>query len=608
MPKEANKKDEASREHADEQEAQRQCLAFINRISIALNSASDLQSILQIVTEELTREIGVTQCVVAVFDERRENLNVIVEHLAPGATPALGMKIPVRDKAFVERILGLEDPLAIADVQQDPLPASVREALLQRGTYSLLLVPLKVRGEAMSFIALEATGAPRPFTAREIELVSAIANIMAGALARVPLYKESRRRLEELLLLSEISHLIISTLDYKEVLTRIMQGVYRVLGLETCSLLLLDEESGALIFRASAGDSEGARKAMGLKVPVERSIAGRVLQEGRTLVVPDVYEEPHFYQEIDDITDFTTHSLLGVPLLTKEGAIGVIEAVNKPGGFAAEDIRLLESVAASAAVAIQNARLHEDLRLQLEELQHTQAQLIQAAKLAAIGELTAGLAHELNNPLTSVLGFASLLLKQTADDDPAKKDLAVIVSETSRARDIVRRLMDFARQSESCRQQADLNLVVQETLALIHQRLEKRGILLEESYAPDLPWLRLDVCHIRQALFNLITNAYQAMPQGGKLHVSTTRQEDRVAVRIADTGVGIPPEHLELIFDPFFTTRPVGQGVGLGLSVSLGIVQSHGGSIEVESTVGQGSVFTIWLPIESVEKDDPGPS
>ncbi len=604
--KEAEEEYEEGRERADvlKQEAQRQCLVFINRVSVALNSARDLKSILQIVTEELGRVIGVTQCVVAVFDERQENLTVIAEHLPPGTIPVLGMKIPVENKALAERILSIGEPLAITDLEHDPLLAGMREALIRRGTRSLLLVPLRVREEAMSFVALETAVTPRPFTVKDIELARTVANLMAGALERVPLYEESRRRLEELMLLSEISHLVTSTLDYKEVLARIMQGVYRVLGLESCSLLLMDEESDALIFRASVGDSEEARRAIGLKVPVEESIAGRALQEERIILVSDVRQETYFYRGIDDATDFTTRSVLGVPLLTKEGAIGVIEAVNKPDGFSAGDIRLVESVAASATVAIQNARLHEDLRIQLEELKRTQAQLIQAAKLAAIGELTAGVAHELNNPLTAVLGFASLLLKQTADDDPAKKDLTTIVSEAARARDIVGRLMGFARQAKPCRQRTDLSLTVRETLDLIRQHLEKQGIVLEESYAPDLPWLRLDISNMKQVIFNLVTNAYQAMPHGGKLSVSTTRQGEGVAVCIADTGVGIPPEYLDRIFDPFFTTRPVGQGTGLGLSVSLGIVQSHGGSIEVESTAGQGSVFTIWLPIEGVEEDD----
>ncbi len=245
------KEDGKSREYADalKQEAQRQCLAFINRISIALNSARDLQSILRIVTEELTRAIEVTQCAVAVFDERRENLTIIAEHLIPGTTPALGMKMPMKNKSLIEHILNIREPVAITEVQRDPLLDGAREALIRRGTRSLILVPLRVRDEAMSFIALKTTGTSRPCMTREVELTHTVANLMAGALERVPLYEDSRR-LEELMLLSEIGHLITSTLDYKEVLTRIRQGVYRVLGLETCSLLLMDEESKALIFRA----------------------------------------------------------------------------------------------------------------------------------------------------------------------------------------------------------------------------------------------------------------------------------------------------------------------------------------------------------------------
>jgi len=243
-------------------------------------------------------------------------------------------------------------------------------------------------------------------------------------------------------------------------------------------------------------------------------------------------------------------------------------------------------------------RLYLDLETRLVELRETQSQLIQSAKLAAVGELAAGVAHELNNPLTSIMGFSNLLLWDAAPDDAMREDLETIVSEANRARTIVRNLLTFARQVESYPENSDLNQVLQETLALVRRHIESDGIEVVEQYAPDLPTLRLDVGRMKQVFLNLINNAHQAMAQGDRLFISSQQEGEELVVRIRDTGRGIPEEHRGQIFEPFFTTKPVGQGTGLGLSVSLGIVHDHGGRIEVESQVGQGSTFTVWLPIQ----------
>ena len=232
-----------------------------------------------------------------------------------------------------------------------------------------------------------------------------------------------------------------------------------------------------------------------------------------------------------------------------------------------------------------------------EELRRTQAQLVQSARMAAVGELAAGVAHELNNPLTPVLGLAEFVLRKDCLDDAARKDLTIIVAEARRAREIVLNLLDFARQTEPNRQQADINQLVRETMALIRSHLESNGIVVEEHYDPGLPLLLLDTTRLKQVWFNLFVNALQAMPQGGRLVVTTERQDGNVVVRVADTGVGIPVGVLPHIFEPFYTTRPVGQGTGLGLSVSLGIVRDHEGAIEVDSREGKGTTFTVWLPI-----------
>ncbi len=232
-----------------------------------------------------------------------------------------------------------------------------------------------------------------------------------------------------------------------------------------------------------------------------------------------------------------------------------------------------------------------------EELRRTQAQLVQSARMAAVGELAAGVAHELNNPLTPVLGLAEFVLKKDCLDDAARRDLTIIAAEARRAREIVLNLLDFARQAEPNRQQADVNQIVRETMALIRSHLESNGVAVEEHYDPGLPLLLLDTTRLKQVWFNLFVNALQAMPHGGRLAVTTGRQGGHVVVRVADTGVGIPVDVLPHVFEPFYTTRPVGQGTGLGLSVSLGIIRDHEGSIEVDSREGEGTTFAVWLPV-----------
>jgi signal transduction histidine kinase len=269
---------------------------------------------------------------------------------------------------------------------------------------------------------------------------------------------------------------------------------------------------------------------------------------------------------------------------------------------------LIEALAAPAATALENARLYQDLQGRLEELDRSQAQLVRAARLAAVGELAAGVAHELNNPLTAVLGFAELLLERAGTNGADRGRLEAILRRASQARDIVAKLLSFSQQMARYRRPLDLNQVVRESLSLIRLRLEARGVTVVEQYALDLPILLLDERCMTQVVFNLANNALEAMPDGGTLTISTERQGQDAILRLADTGTGIAPEHLPRIFEPFFTTRPVGEGAGLGLAVSLGCVQDHGGWIEVESQLGQGSTFTVWLPLEAQSGAEPPPS
>jgi two-component system NtrC family sensor kinase len=285
----------------------------------------------------------------------------------------------------------------------------------------------------------------------------------------------------------------------------------------------------------------------------------------------------------------------------------------------------LSAMAQPAAIAIENAQLYKDLQDRMEELKRTQAQLIQSARLAAIGELAAGVAHEINNPLTGIMGFTRLLLQEVDDDAPIKEDLQIIDREAARTKDIVRGLLDFASQRETRLEPADVNEIVRSTVTLVRHQAKGARVTIKESYDENLPLVSLDAEQIKQVFLNIITNAIQAMPKGGELKVVTAYWPqarspelvearspalakgidgaDCVVVEFHDSGTGISVENLPRIFDPFFTTKTVDQGTGLGLSISHGIVERHGGRIEVKSEVGQGSTFTVMLPVAEGQRE-----
>ena len=244
----------------------------------------------------------------------------------------------------------------------------------------------------------------------------------------------------------------------------------------------------------------------------------------------------------------------------------------------------------------------QELQARISAQREAEARLIQAAKLAAVGEMAAGVAHELNNPLTSVVGFTELALDELPIDSTVRSDLELVLKEARRARSVVRRLLDFARQAETMRVKADINEIVDDVLVLTKHLMQTNNVQPVVKLGKNLAWASVDRNQIKQVVINLVNNALYAMPQGGRLEVETEEQSrysrQWLTLSIRDNGIGIPPENMERIFEPFFTTRGDRGGTGLGLSVTYGIVTDHGGMIEVESQVRVGSTFVVWLPLD----------
>jgi len=254
--------------------------------------------------------------------------------------------------------------------------------------------------------------------------------------------------------------------------------------------------------------------------------------------------------------------------------------------------------------------LEQRVEQRTKELRVAQAEAARGEKLASVGLLASGIAHELNNPLTGILTFSTLLRKKMPDGSTDAEDLDLIIQETKRCAGIIRRLLDFAREKKPEKKFADLNDIIEETERLIERPAHLRDIEIRKELDRTLPSVWVDADQIKQVVMNILVNAQQAIEQKGTITVRTglapepMRADPKappvrmVEIAITDTGSGIPEKNLERIFDPFFTSKEVGKGTGLGLSVSHGIVRAHGGLIEVESVVGEGSTFRIYLPLE----------
>jgi signal transduction histidine kinase/HAMP domain-containing protein len=283
-------------------------------------------------------------------------------------------------------------------------------------------------------------------------------------------------------------------------------------------------------------------------------------------------------------------------LYRKNRLLGAVRVSDKEGLFTEEDGKILTILANHIAVAMENAELYSDLHDKIVELKDTQEQLIQAAKLAAIGELASNVAHEINNPLTSILGFAELAREEN-DMENIKNNLNIIEQESMRAREIVQQLLGFARKKPLNLKEININEVLKEVVVLTSSQARMHKVVLSEKYE-ELPLTVADADQLKQVFLNVVNNAVAAMSGGGTLTINTVRVRDYALIEFRDTGSGISKEVLNRIFEPFFSTKKE-QGTGLGLSISYRIIQAHGGKIEVESVEGEGTVFTVRIPLKT---------
>lgn len=389
------------------------------------------------------------------------------------------------------------------------------------------------------------------------------------------------QRLDSYRRLVDIARDLASTLDLDTLLYRIVTAAAEIADAEAGSILLYDGTARQLYFQVATNIDQPTMR--GLIVPLDNSIAGWIVNNRKTVRIEDAHSDERFFRDVEQMTGFQTNSLMGVPLITKEKVVGVLEVLNKNGGkFTDQDENLLLVLGAQAAVAIENARLFQQ------------------------SDLISEFVHELRTPLASLSTATYLLLRPEISQEQREQIIYNIHNETLRLNTLASSFLDLAR-LESGRVQFhktrfSVNDLIYECKDIMQSKADETKIQLRVETSESLPLLEADRDKIKQALLNLLSNAIKYNRANGSVIVSAEAAEKEIAVTVQDTGIGIPEDALPHLFEKFYRVREHesrASGTGLGLSISRQIVQGHNGSLEVKSKAGVGTAFILRLPLSS---------
>ncbi|NWG01374.1 MAG: GAF domain-containing protein [Syntrophaceae bacterium] len=393
--------------------------------------------------------------------------------------------------------------------------------------------------------------------------------------------------------LRAFSKAMVTILDLQTLAKRIIETITQTMGVEKASLFLLNEERGGY----SLFESKNIIMADSISYLPKSDPLPDYLQKIGEIIVREELMKGANISEINEVIKKMTllEAEVSIPFISKGQLIGMVNLSHKFNRdiYSHEDIELLSTLANQTAVAVENARLYEDLK-------KSKSYIRRADRLASLGTLTAGLAHEIRNPLVAIKTLTQLLPERLDDEEFRNNFLQIASGEVDRIASLVNELLDFARPSDPKLDLEDVNNILDGMILLVSTETKKKQIAINKNYASGLPPVQVDREQIKQVFLNILLNAIDATQENGTIEVKTRSfikpgGEPYVQIEFSDTGSGIPEEYLEDIFNPFFTTKSTGSG--LGLSISNQIVQDHRGYIHVESQINKGSSFFINLPV-----------
>jgi signal transduction histidine kinase/ActR/RegA family two-component response regulator len=554
----------------------------------------EVKVILQKIMESAVELLGAESGTIALWDNRNQNYAIAIVHRLPELL--IGREFTLPSDGVTGEVIEKKSPVLYKDYEHHPNRIKELDAYHFK---EVLGVPLIVREMIIGTMEVGSSDPEVHFQQKEIDLLYNFAHQAAIAIGNAKLYEDSLAKIKQLTILYEIGQTLSSTLDLDELFRKALELLKDRFGYAACGILLLDGRKNELYIKQVIGRDLEESKKHRFRVGID-GIVGWVAKTGESFYAPDVSKDPRYIPG-----GVSIKSEAAFPLKVRNQLFGVLNIESEElNGFDEEDLKVLSSFASQMSISIENAQLFFDLKQTLQELKQAQDQIVQAEKLRAMGEMASGVAHDFNNVLAVVLGNIQLLLYQLDRLSPEeiREGLKVIERSSKDGAETVRRIQEFTgvrRDKEFL--SLSLNEIVKEVVNITQPRwkgqTQQKGIQIElTTQLGEIPLIMGSPSELREVLTNIIFNAVDAMPKGGKLTIATQPQtEDWVEVRMTDTGIGMTEEVKKRIFDPFFTTKGV-KNSGLGMSVSYGIIKRHGGEILIESETGKGTTFIIHLP------------
>ncbi len=577
-------------------------------VSRALSSTLDLETLVRHFLRHVARTIEADSVGVWLVDATTGQLEPVVGYHVPKhlLEPLRKLRLDLQASAFYAAGALSRRPMVSSNVPEDPrIPDALKAVAPHRAQ---LFAPIVAHDRLIgAFIAVWWRGA-REFSERDLALVEAMASQVGVALENARLFQENKQKLEELSVLYEVSRAVTGQLEVPQIVDTICRQVGRVLDARNMVITFYREARWE--FEVALRMVDGAPDVTSHeRYPLGLGLMSRVVERRRPIRTSD-YAETCRREGVEPVSATLPFPYwLGVPMVASDEVFGVLALRSSVRPFTDADERLLTNIASLAALAVRAARLFAEKTRAYRELDAAQEQLVRTEKFRALGEMATGVAHNFNNLLTPILGWAQLLLK-TVGDPRLQQWLRAIEQAAVDGARTVRRIQEFTRpRREQPFVSVDLNGMVQEALDVTQSRWrddsQSKGIVIRlVSSLAAVPPVAGDPVELREGLVNLILNAVDAMPEGGTLSLATEAVGDRVVVTVSDTGVGMSEDVKRRVFDPFFTTKGA-LGTGLGLSMTYGIVSRHGGEIAVQSSGGEGSTFRLSFPVSRSLRPEP---